>query len=245
MRTETTGWGTLDYHGAALRMRTESPIERRFRLNACAKEPWTAEWLDTLGPSDRLVNVGANVGSYALIAAWRGADVICVEAHPLNAARLAENAMVNGLGGSRSARPDCGAITVVLAACGPTLTPWLAGYGRDEPGTADLRLAPASDGPIGGAVTIPGTTLDDLSEVYGQPTHMLIDVDGGELDVLRGGTEALARVREVMIEVSTEARLTDGCVKALNAAGLSEVGRWDTRGGQPIQDVWYGLFRRV
>lgn len=225
-------WAKLDWDGGIIWMRAETPIERRYRLNACGKEPWTAEWVSALGSGDRLVNVGANVGSYALIAAHRGADVICVEANPVNAARLSENATANGLG-ERA--------TLVLGVCGPSEQAQAVALVSTTAGAADIAVGEEGRR----SIWLPGVTLDGLAELYGQPTHLLIDVDGGELDVLRGGVETLGRVDSVMIEISREPRLTDGCVKALNAAGMSEVGRWDTRGGQPIQDVWYGLFRRV
>ena len=233
---EYPDWRRLDYPGGDIYMRCESSIERAFRVRACEKEPWTAAWLDTLNAGDRLFNIGANVGSYALIAAYRGADVLAVEAHPVNVAKLAKNAIANGLGG---------AITVVLAACSATMQPWQAGYGRYDPGSADLKLTPAVTAErLTPGIRIPGTTLDELAEVYGQPTHLLIDVDGGEVDVLRGGAEALAGVRDVMIELSTEGSISKGCTALLEAAGLTLIERWDTRGGERIPDVWYGLFRR-
>lgn len=233
---EYPDWRVLDYPDAMIMMRCENVIERAYRVRACEKEPWTAAWLGTINPGDRLFNIGANVGSYALIAAYRGAEVIAVEAHPVNVAKLAKNAIANGLGG---------AITVVLAACGATTQPWHAGYGRYDPGVADLKLVPvANDTPPVSAITIPGTTLDELAETYGQPTHLLIDVDGGEVDVLRGGSEALRGVSDVMIEVSSDPGISKGCTALLEAAGLTLAERWDTRGGVTIPDVWYGRFWR-
>lgn len=226
------GWGCLDYQGGVLLMRGETLIERGFRLRACEKEPWTADWLNTLERGDLLVNVGANVGSYALIAAHRGVQVVAVEANPTNAARLAQNVAANGFGEL---------VTLVLGACGPSEVAqgtWLPTF---TAGTADVQIGR----PHPRGVLLPGVTLDGLAEQYGQPTHLLIDVDGAEREVLRGSAEALAGVREVLIEISQDAAVSKGCVEILNAAGLSEVGRWDTRGGQPIEGVWYGLFRRV
>lgn len=207
-------------------------VERHWRQHACEKEPWTAAWLDTLGPDDRLVNVGANVGSYALIAVYRGADVLAVEAHPTNAARLAENVAANRLGQR---------VTLVLGVCGPTVMPRGTWVKHFDPGVADIQIVE----PHPKGVILPGVTLDELAEVYGQPTHMLIDVDGGEVDVLRGGAEALAGVRDVMIEISTDPAISKGCTALLEVAGLVMVERWDTRDGVSIPDVWYGLFRRA
>lgn len=237
MSAPESRWLALDYPGATILMRAETAVEKRFRLRACEKEPWTAAWLDTINPGDRLVNVGANVGSYALIAAYRGARVIAIEANPINHARLIENAVMNVLGYR---------LLPLLAVCSATSQPWYVGTHNQMAGTADLDMILQAIGkglptPV---TSVPGVTLDELAEVYGQPTHLLIDVDGGEVDVLRGGAETLAGVRDVMIEVSTDPGISKGCTALLEAAGLTLAERWDSRQGVTIEDVWYGLFRR-
>ena len=226
------GWAHLDYVGGPILMRAETEVERRWRLQACRKEPWTAAWLDTIGPRDLLFNIGACVGSYALIAAYRGARVVAVEASPVNAARLAQNASENILAGS---------IVLALGVCGPSEQPQGVGLGSQTPGAADIKV-------IGSRlvnVVLPGVTLDGLADTYGQPTHLLIDVDGGELDVLRGGSEALGSVREVMLECSTESRLAEVCRAILADAGLPGVETWDQRDGVKIEGVTYSLYRRA
>lgn len=225
-------WALLDYAGARIGMRADTAIEQRWRLNACAKEPWTAEYVTELGPGDLLFNVGANVGSYALIAASRGARVVAVEANALNAARLAENVAANGLGER---------VTLVLAVCGPSEQAQGTEFRSLVAGAADIVIGEPQER----GVCLPGVSLDSLSEQYGYPTHLLIDVDGGELDVLRGGPETLARVGAVMIEVSREPRISDGCVKALHAAGLPTAQMWAERDGHEIADVYYSLHRRA
>lgn len=224
------GWGYLDYPGASIVMRAETAVERRWRLNACQKEPWTAAWLETLGPGDLLFNIGACVGSYALIAAHRGALVVAVEASPINAARLAENAEANLLGTL---------VTIVLGVCGPTVEPYGVTIKSGIAGAADIEIGkPLS------RFMLPGLTLDEMAEVYGQPTHLLIDVDGGELDVLRGGVDMLPGVREVMLEVSRDPAIAKGCAAILEGAGLPSVATWDQRHGMPIEGVTYSLHRR-
>ena len=222
----------MDYAGGSILMRAETEIERRWRLQACRKEPWTATWLDMIGPDDLLFNVGACVGSYALIAAYRGARVVAVEASPINAGRLAENVSSNILAGP---------IVLVLGVCGPSEEPLRMLLGSQIPGAADIKVAGAAVGDL----VLPGVTLDGLADTYGQPTHLLIDVDGGELNVLRGGSEALAYVREVMLECSTDPRIAEGCRAILTEAGLPVVETWDQRDGVKIEGVTYSLHRRA
>lgn len=222
------GWEYLDYDGARLLMRAETAVERRWRVKACQKEPWTAAYVASLGPADVLFNVGACVGSYALIAASRGARVVCVDAAPVNAARLAQNVAANDLGHL---------VTVVLAVCGPTEQPMPVGLGSGVAGAADVQIG-------GAGVLLPGVTLDGLAEVHGFPTALLVDVDGGELDVLRGGAETLARLRSAMMELSQDPHIRKGCDAALKAGGLLPDAEWTERGGVRIEGVYYAEYRR-
>lgn len=222
------GWEYLDYSDADLLMRAETAVERRWRVQACAKEPWTAAYVAGLGPADLMFNIGACVGSYALIAASRGARVVCVEASPVNAARLAQNVAANGLGDL---------VTVVLGVCGPTEQPMSVGLGSGMEGAADVEIG-------GNGVLLPGVTLDGLAEIHGFPTALLVDVDGGELDVLRGGTETLARLGSALLEVSREPRITKGCDALLTGGGLRPAAEWTERSGVRIEGVYYAEYRR-
>ena len=77
------------------------------------------------------------------------------------------------------------------------------------------------------------------------PTHLKIDVDGQEPQVLVGATSVLAdsRLKGLMLEI----RLTEeaGIVDALKEAGLTMVGRFDRRGDVQIGEICYGRFERV
>jgi FkbM family methyltransferase len=223
------GMAHLDYPDADVLMWAQTVVERRWRVKACAKEPWTAEYVAALGPDDLLFNVGACVGSYALIAASRGARVVAVEASPVNAARLAQNVAANGYGDL---------VTVVLAVCGPSEQAMGVGLGSGFAGAADVEIG-------GHGITLPGVTLDGLADVHGRPTALLIDVDGGELDVLRGGAEVLADLGSVLLEVSRDPRISDGCMALLRAAGLPSIEQWSKRNGQTIEGVYYSQHRRA
>jgi SAM-dependent methyltransferase len=52
-------------------------------------------WRHILAPGDLFIDVGSNVGAYALWAADAGATVIAVEPSPIAAARLRENVALN------------------------------------------------------------------------------------------------------------------------------------------------------
>ena len=47
------------------------PPQKAYRLNACRKEPWTVAFIEAMPANSRFWDIGANVGSYALVAAAR------------------------------------------------------------------------------------------------------------------------------------------------------------------------------
>lgn len=138
---------------------------------------------------DTFFDVGANIGTISLPVAMTGAECLAFEPAPANAARLAENAELNRLGN----------VTVVEAAM------W------SQSGTVALRV----DGTEGAGrsrvvdaggdetVEVPAATLDQFAGGgAAAPDLLKIDVEGAELEALRGAAATLAagRVREVFVE---------------------------------------------
>ncbi len=147
---------------------------------------------DTLTDGAIAVDVGANVGLFtiplALAARRSGARVIAFEPLQVNVERLRRSLAANGL-------QDV--VTILPFALGAA------------PGT--LRLAPEA-GTLGGnagraaeGIDVEVRTLDQLDELdeLGHCTFVKIDVEGGELDVLRGGEQFLRRTRpRIVLELN-------------------------------------------
>src|SRR5690348_12226910 len=87
----------VDYPSAEIWIYVSSEIERKYRVRSCRKEPWTVQWLEReVTPGDVLYDVGANVGTFSLVAAVaRGASVVAFEPGYANYARLCENLALN------------------------------------------------------------------------------------------------------------------------------------------------------
>lgn len=145
--------------------------------------------LAAIHDGDSFFDVGANIGTVTLPVALAGAaECLAFEPERANAARLAENAELNGLAN----------VTVIEAAA------WR------EPGEVRLR----GDGPVGtgtasafahgdGTTAVPAVTIDDFAGGgRAAPSVIKIDVEGAELEVLRGAERALASgaVRELFVE---------------------------------------------
>lgn len=88
----------LDFPDCDIWIRASSPAEKNWRARSCAKEPWTVEWLrGAVRPGEVLYDVGANVGTYALVAAKHApARVVAFEPGYANFARLCDNIRLNG-----------------------------------------------------------------------------------------------------------------------------------------------------
>ena len=162
---------------------------------------------------DTFFDVGANIGTVTIPVAMTGAECLAFEPEPANAARLAENAELNLLGN----------VTVIEAAM------W------SEPGTVALRV----DGAEGAgrsrvvetgddaAIEVPAATIDQVAGGGASAPDLLkVDVEGAELEVLRGAQRTLAagRVREVFVETHPPALERAGASEADVAALLNDLG---------------------
>jgi FkbM family methyltransferase len=207
----------LDYARHPIKLVVSSPEIRR-RLGSVEKEPFTVEWIEsTLGPGDVLYDIGANVGPYSLIAAKAtGARVFAFEPAPASFRDLAHNVELN----------DCveSVTPVPLALWSETgLLPvrWKSG----KAGAARHRFG-RRKGVGEGPVTL-GIRLDDAVDRLGipPPTHAKIDVDGHEVEVLRGAEQTLIRPEWRSILIELDRRETDRnreIRELLVAAGFDE-----------------------
>ncbi|MBE0566436.1 MAG: FkbM family methyltransferase, partial [Krumholzibacteria bacterium] len=147
--------------------------------------------LATAGPQDLFVDVGANAGSYTLLAcAARGARGVAIEPVPETYARLVANLELNGLG------ERVLAANVGLADRPGELT-FTAGRDCLNHVVADgERVA-------GPTVRVPVTTLDELLSGV-TATLLKIDVEGLETLVVKGGQCTLSDpgLRAVIMELN-------------------------------------------
>ena len=135
-------------------------------------------WQRWLRPGDLFVDVGANVGTYSIIAAELGANVIACEPDPDTFDLLAENAALNDY------RLDLHRVAL-----------------SDRTGVAAFTVGLDSMNRLTecGAREVPTAIFDD---VLGQrPARgVKVDVEGAESAALRGATRALEARRILQLE---------------------------------------------
>jgi FkbM family methyltransferase len=187
------------------------------------KEPETVAWIrDFVRDGESLVDVGANVGVYALYAAMvhRSSTVYAFEPYLPNFHRLCENVRLNGL--------DNVVPLPIALSDGCAIESFFA---------PDDRIG-GSGGQIGrpvderGAVFEPADrhpvlthTLDACVSLFGLPVphHVKIDVDGAEARVLDGMRETLSHptLRSLLVEINTETTPEEAVRDRLAALGFS------------------------
>jgi FkbM family methyltransferase len=183
------------------------------------KEPETLEWIDTFSAGDVLFDIGANIGLYTVYAAKRGVNVIAFEPESQNFALLNKNVYLNN--------------------CHDKVTCFnLALSDRDS--IDHLYLSSFLSG---SAINCIRSPIDEhgksFNPVYRQgvvscaldsflagskdfPSHIKIDVDGLEPDIINGSASTLKdpRLKSILIELNEELTQHTELVKIIEAGGF-------------------------
>ncbi len=154
----------------------------------------------SVGPGQRVVDGGANVGAFAVLAARAGAEVFAYEPHPETFRHLERNTA--GLG------VRCVQAALVAEAREPTVA---------------LAVGSESDthhrlGGDGEAVHVPALALADA--IADGIDLLKLDVEGAEFELLlRAPDDVLARARRIACEVHPWAGEAGDLVERLHTAG--------------------------
>lgn len=237
----------LDHPSAniVLVMGAASELPRRF---ASQKEPWTVAWITrVLEDGDVFYDIGANVGAYALIAARhrRSAQIVAFEPSFENHAALCRNVAHN----------QCESQVIALSlAVGHSTGVETFNYYALGPGKALHTLGESVD--YRGQSFKPelcqrmlSVSLDDAVALLRlpAPNHIKIDVDGTEMEVLRGGERLMrgADLKSILVEICEQRVPSADIIRFLAECGFTLAARYDRENpsGQ-VHDVAYLLFER-
>jgi FkbM family methyltransferase len=210
----------VQYQGASFRLYHQASATERGALFNPDYNLEELEFLRAHIPAGGVfVDVGANVGTYALALARQagpGGKVIAIEPHPITHARLAFN----------RAASDVTQVRLVAAAAGPSDGELLIETDGDNLGASHI----VSGEPSGRAIRVPSWRLQRVLEDAGvnHVDALKIDVEGYEDRVLSGFFKQAPTSlwpRAVVIEHLSRNEWLDDCIADMRARGYAETGR--------------------
>jgi FkbM family methyltransferase len=208
------------YQGASFRFYHQASATER---GALFNPDYNLEELDFLRahtPAGGVfVDVGANVGTYAMVLAHHvgsGGKVIAIEPHPVTHARLAFNRTASGFT----------QVALVAAAAGPSDGELMIETDGDNLGASHIVTGERT----GNAIRVPSLRLQRILGDAGvsHVDTLKIDVEGYEDRVLTGFfTEAPPSLwpRAVVIEHLSRNEWQDDCIADMLARGYAETGK--------------------
>ncbi len=159
--------------------------------------------LHFLRPGDLFVDVGANIGSYTILASHVcGADTIAIEPDPETMKSLKRNIAANGLETK---------VTPVETAIGSKAGEARFTVGRDT-------INHITDGTEENVRIVKLQCLDDLLQGK-EPSFIKIDVEGFEVEVMAGAERVL--MAKSLVAIETEGRQPE-VIMSLTRAGFKE-----------------------
>lgn len=208
--------------GRELQLRLTNGQIRRAGTTLFAMEPGMLRWFAGFDPADVLVDVGANIGMYSVLAAGlSGCRVIAIEPFSLNVTDLQHNVAANGLEHR---------ITVMHAAATDTERVDTLYFGQSSAGAANQSfgrddISEQYEDRAAGREEVRGIPLDVLV-ARGEipfPTHVKIDVDGLEEPVIEGMRGILGdpRFKSLRMEIRWMEQSRQQFVNTILAQGFS------------------------
>ncbi len=200
------------------------------------EEPETIKWLEGIGSQGILWDIGANVGLYGIYAAMvAGCRVLAIEPEAQNYAILLENILLNRVQHLVEAtniavtrRFGIGRLHVHALTKGGAYNQFHSHNGSS--------VSPDASGANPITQVQLGVALDDLIGQFGfaHPTHLKIDVDGNEPEIIEGAQQLLrnAQCRSVLIEIQRGDPRHEQIVTVLQQCGfrcVSERSNWESR----------------
>lgn len=187
LRFRFLGATQLTFRGVALDVVSDNQVTCRL-----IEDIWMRGEYDLDGfvprPGWRVVDIGGNVGIFAMLAASRGARVVSYEPHPDSYQRLRAHTAAWDV--------ECHHTAVVGQARGPVDLFVHERHTRHS-------LMPQAGVAVHGTVPVPSASITD---VLAQPCDLLkIDCEGSEFEILTAAGRALQRARRIIAEIDGEA----------------------------------------
>jgi len=196
--------------GSKMKLNPSMPgLDRDLLLDGIREPVATGYVLNILNADDIVLEVGANIGYYALLEARICKKVYAVEPHPDNFERLKENIAFNNYTN----------IEAVNAGFGETDAPLFLNCSE----LSNWHSCKDTDSNTPGSVKVPGQRIDSFVKNKRAPTFIKMDVEGFELQVLRGAKQTLLGLRHLFIEIHGDILAENEIREVLDIIDASEL----------------------
>jgi len=232
----TNGWRftrSIDVGGEHVRLVVSTSGGLRYLGPLSSVDPLLVSLAcDLVKPGDVVWDVGANLGLFSFVAAQRaGPSGTVVSFEP-------DAWLVETLHRSQRLQP-AGSARVVVRHAAVASENGLRQFNIARRARASNHLAEYGSSQAGGireTVTVEAVTLDSCLDSWPSPAVLKIDVEGAEVEALRGASRVLAQCRTVLCETSRKHR--EEVTRTLREAGFdlydgetrapSEFAAWST-----------------
>ncbi len=162
----------------------ETPMEKWRAETFWNKEPETLKWIESFEPGSYFADVGANIGQYSLYAALLGHHVFAYEPQPANYQALLRNIGLNKFFDLITAYP------FAL---------------NDKQKITSLKIdSNDTAGKSGTQFQVHGNYFVQCIKLHGYHDYVKIDVDGVELEIVKGMDLGSPQLKSALIEVSPD-----------------------------------------
>jgi len=203
------------------------------------EEPHTVAWLDRLKPEDVYWDIGANVGMYAVYAAkFRRCRTLAFEPESQNYALLVDNIVLNGV--SERCLPVSIGVSDTEGTSRLRVRYVTKGGAFNSLGDAEpqsFQAAQSYERHKGFEQLVYSSSVDALVRRHGlpAPTHIKLDVDGLEPNIVAGAMETIraGSVRSILVELNRKAPADMAIPGILAQQGFRQTlasDTWDQRG---------------
>ena len=165
-------------------------------------EPMTNAWINSFESDDTFVDIGANIGLYSLMAAAHGVSkVYAFEPNPFSFSVLARNIISNRY--NSVIIPFC----LAMNEHSSIVTFKLGGL---HAGSIENEIIDEGQNSDNQSITTASFSVDELFSTQGisNINHLKIDVDGLELEILRGATGLLSNkaLKSLLVEDTSKSQ---------------------------------------
>jgi len=191
---------TVTHESNLIRLCRPNPTIMWRNTTFSTKEPETLSWISSFSESAVLWDVGANIGLYSVYAGLQGTQVVAFEPSPFNLEFLTRNVNLNGLQEIVTVMPIAVGIAGHRFA---TLSGKNMNWGHSK-NQFEAEAKVGSRGSNPWQIRTTGVALSDVISLFGlpSPSHIKIDVDGIELQILESAGEVLRSVESVLVEIN-------------------------------------------